>query len=375
MFFLLKRFWVSSLRSTSVRRVGFCIIAGIALGVAALMVTLGVANGFEREYKKGLQHFNAHILVLPDHGLRLSKKVLSKTLGEKAVRITPYLHREALLIHKGKITGIVLKGVEESFEGIRIGASLAKTLGIEGGEVKLLLPDRTNFRKRETRKLAVNGTFSTGMYEFDSQFAMVSLKTLASLSSNNSSRYGYEILLKDPEEAESLGERLEEELGPFISVRNWIELNRPLFEAIRLEKWAFRILMGFMIFAASLNLISALLLSIFRKTGTLSVLKVLGLSPKKIRLLFAGEGLLLGSIGLSAGLLIGRGLIYIFQHASLVPIDPSVYFLDRLPLDLPEKDIFIIAVFTLLLIGITVWMAARGALTIPMREGLHRGGN
>ncbi|MDZ4224652.1 MAG: ABC transporter permease, partial [bacterium] len=305
--FLLRRFWWRFTLPLSVRRMQRIVVAGIAIGVAALLMSLSVTQGFERDYKKALLSFNAHLMVLPVEERGVSKEEIAK--GIDAESITPYLYREALLIHKGRIKGVVLKGQNlpagqagtedrRPKDEIVLGGALAQTLGVQKGEtVRLLLPNGRDISAKNVKEIKVGETFQSGLYEFDSQFALLDIETLQNFFSLPKDFQGYEIRISDPEQAPLVAEKLEEMLGPLVTVENWIDINRPLFEALRMERWLFWILMGLMVFAAALNLIGAVLLSIFRRLKTTSILRALGVPPWKTRLLFTLQGFLLGLLG------------------------------------------------------------------------------
>lgn len=381
--FLARRFWWRGCRTRPVRVMQMMIVAGVGVSIAALILTLGVAQGFEKEYKKGLFDFNAHVTVLPSEGISFTREVFEERLSgqgfpvDAIVEMTPYLYREVLLIRQGVIKGAILKGVPREKlpsaarpGAILLGKGLAKKLS-PSPELKLLIPEGETVNEKNVKTVAFGGVFESGIYEIDSQFALIELKELQELFQVPESFYGFEIRLKDPEKAPLVATILKEEMGPWVEVQDWVELHRPLFEAVRLEKWVFRILMGLMVFVASLNLIGVILLTIFRKKRTIAVLQSLGLAPGRIRLLFAGEGVFLGTAGVAFGALVGSLLLWVMERFSLVSIDPQIYFLEKLPAVFQSSSVFIIAAFGLLLIGVASWRGAKEVLDLPVREGLH----
>lgn len=353
------------------------VISGISLSIAALVVMLSVLRGFETEYQKSLLDFNAHVVIPPQEGLEISEEKIRSAIPSEALKkVEPFLYREALLIHGGKIRGVVLKGAPsrkskiQNF-GITLGKSLAEKLGEDVKQVKLMIPKNTQLTSKDILTLPVTGTFQTGLYEFDSQFALISLTELQKLFGLSENVYGFEIQLTDAGQAPAIARKLEEKLGPAVLVQHWIDLNRPLFEAIQLEKWAFRILLGLMIFVAALNLVAAVLLAIFRKKRMIAVLQSLGASPRLILKLFMLHGLRLGSLAVFLGVILGLCVIFLLQTAAKISIDPEVYFLQTLPAALDWGNFFIVAAFGLFLVCILSFIAAGGALRWNLREGLH----
>lgn len=349
------------------------VIAGISLSIAALLVMLAVLRGFENEYQKSLLDFNAHVVIPPQEGLEISEEKIRAALPPQALKkIEPFLYREALLIHDGKIRGVILKGLRSgASDALVLGKALAEKLGEDIQQVKLMIPKSAQLTSKDILKLPVNGTFQTGLYEFDSQFALLPLTELQKLFGLSEKIYGFEIQLTDAQLAPQMAQRLEENLGPAVLIQHWVELNRPLFEAIQLEKWAFRILLGLMIFVASLNLIAAVLLAIFRKKRMIAILQSLGAAPSQILKLFFLHGLRLGGAAVLGGMILGLCVIFLFRTFAKIAIDPEIYFLKTLPAALDWGNFFIVAAFGLFLVCILSFIAAGEVLRWNLREGLH----
>ncbi|MDO8494023.1 MAG: FtsX-like permease family protein, partial [Deltaproteobacteria bacterium] len=271
-----------------------------------------------------------------------------------------------------KIRGAVLKGVENSQggEGILMGSALANEFGLEeGGSVSLLL----DYAKQRKEKLPVTGLFKTGLFEIDDNFAILDLKTIAKLFPGIEKNIGLEIWLDDPFQADKVAQNLREEF-PALDIRDWMELNQPIFSAFTLEKWFFRIFIGLMVFVAAMNLVGAVLLSIFQRKPEIAILRVLGQSPRKICLLFAVEGFYLGGIAIAAGTFGALIFLWCLQRYSLVAIDPEIYFLERLPVALHWPELVALLLSCLaLVVFISRWVAGR-VKNLPLREGLHKVG-
>ena len=392
--FLSRRFLWKQQASRSVKVMRGMIVLGIALSVAALVTALSVTAGFERDYKKGLLSFNAHVLILPGEGEKLSAKEVQEAFAQiglpnlNLVSLTPYLFREALLIHKGVIKGVILKGIPRGKDEMVLGAALAKMLGVGEGEgrsadhgpwtmdqkqemVKLLIPKGKEISDKNIKRLKVGGVFRSGLYEFDSQFAWVDIEQLKKLFGLPLDYQGYELKISNPDLAPELAEELEKKLGPLVSVQNWVALNQPLFQALELEKWVFRILMGLMVFVSSLNLIGVVLILIFRNQKTIAILRALGWPKRQIQTLFMGQGMALGLLGITIGVIVGVVFVFSLQYFQWIPLDPEIYFLEKLPVDMRPLTVVMIALFGLFLVWQASWLAAKRALTIPIREGLH----
>lgn len=380
-FFLMKRFWWRSDSPTSLRTIQRIVLLGVALSAVGMLLSSGMIRGFEREYQKRILDFNAHLLVAPDRHFPVTEEKLREALSAleslrgETYQVNPYLMRETLFIHQGKIRGVVLKGMPLEKEGILLGKALAEKMGWQEGEkIKVMIPKGEEPLAHAIQKQPIAGTFESGIYEIDSQFALIDFKALQELFALPKEETGFEIKISQPTRAPQVAKELQEHLGPFASVQSWVDLNRPLFEALTLEKWAFRILMGFIVLVAAFNLIGAILLSIFRKRKSIAMLSALGLPPKQVRFLFASQGLFLGMGGLLFGVFLSLILSTLLHSLFPVAIDPEVYFLDRLPMAVEWKNIFMIAVWSFLLIGIASWWATQTILKLSIREGLHEPG-
>jgi len=388
-----------SLTQGSSRVMRWMVMTGIALSVASLTIALAVTAGFEKDYKNALLNFNAHILILPSEEQTLTKESIEKGFQEAKIpdvqllSVSPYLYREALLIHEGKLKGVILKGTSsEKFQipnpkfqinsksqvpnksEIVLGKALAQNLNFDSTKqdsIKVLIPLGKEVSAKNTKRLVVGSTFQSGLYEFDSQFALMNLQDLQQLFNLSPSFHGFELRIDQPEMAPFVKIALEKTLGDNVGIQDWVEINSDLFQALQMEKWVFRIIMGLMIFVSSLNLIGAVLLNVFRRRKTIAILQALGLSPFQIRQLFTTQGFLLGAIGILSGLVLGLCIVSGLNRFHWVSLDPQIYFLEKLPVSVEPFTIFIIALASLLLVWQTSWIAAGRALTIPIREGLH----
>lgn len=381
---LAKKFWWQRNLPRPVKVMHTLILSGISLSVATLMVTLGVAGGFKHDFQKALLQFHAHLTILPEGGVSLSAEELRKVLAKEGLEkeitaIEPYLYREVLMIHKGVIKGVVLKGIPMethdsqlmTHDGLILGKALAEKLGEQNLKaVKVLIPKGQQITAKDTIRLQVAGTFHSGLYEIDEQFALIDLEQLQKLFGLSSKTKGFEIKFRDPAVAIPAGEKLKEAF-PSLLIQNWAELNQPLLEAFALEKWFFWILIGFMVTVSGLNLVGAILLNIFRKKKVLAILQTLGMGRRSVRSLFAVEGVVLGLIGITIGLGLGSGVLFLLQSVPIITIDPEVYFLEKLPIHLAWTEGFQVALFSFLLVlGTSLWVSSRVA-EIPIREGLH----
>ena len=364
----MKTLWFIQRRWSQIGFMQTLAVTGVGLSVAAWLFCQSIVAGFNREYTRSLLEFNADVMLMSADEKWFDLD--STGLPPEVISQTPFLYREALLIKEGRIQGVVLKGKNLPGLGAHetlLGKALAEQLQIGQfpAEVTLMLPDKT------IQKLKATGTFETGLYEYDSQFAMMHLASLQSLFKEPKALTGWELKLDNPAHSEAVMDGLREQYPETIDITDWRGLNRDLFEALSLERGMFRIFMGLLVAIASLNMIATVVLHLFRRRQSVAVLRALGLPLWRVRLLFTLQGILLGTLGGGAGLGLS-GIAGVLQEKwHWLKLDPEIYFIDHLPMDF-SFVLGVAAVFgTLALCGAASWWAAGGSKKMSLREGLH----
>lgn len=400
LFFFIRYFW-KNLRRASLKKMHFLIGFGIFLSVATLLITLSAMNGFDRVYQEGILKFHPHVTLPPEDlnplPLTAFETILNhnEKLKSSVQSVAPYLYREGLLARQGVIKGVILKGLslpKPFFKGgIVLGEVLAEKLGVpktkrdfkpilqhlnfapleEESFVKLFVHRGEEVSSKNMVSLKVLGVFKSGLYELDSEFALISLDELQNLFQLRENVYGLEIALKNPRDAKEFVNILNAEFADTRTIRSWEEDHQALFDALQMEKWMFRILIGFMIVVSILNLVGTILLAIFQKKHVIAILRALGLSKREVRGLFAFEGIFLGGLGLVLGCGVASIFILILKRFQWIAIDPQVYFLDKLPFSFSLWDSGILFILCLGWIVFVSWWSAKQAITISIREGLH----
>lgn len=375
MFFLLQKLFWQSKSQPAIRWMSLIVVIGLAFGVAVLIVTQAMVSGFESQYTAGLLNFNGHLTIPPEERNDFDQKRLeaifkTEKVEDQILSVTPYLYKEVLGVYGGKIKGIVLKGVEQTEERFLLGKTLAEELGVHDQPLRLMIPDKSHAGYR-FEKIKVGGTFEVGLHEYDSQFGMISLEALQKLFLLPKNYYGFEIKLKDPNQVEKIQSLLSIYLAPFGEVQSWKELHRPLFEALHLERWAFRIVLGLMIVVAGLNLVGLIVLKVFQRKRMQAILRALGLSKRRVATLFRIDALVCGAAGIFLGIVLGLLLVVGLSHYQVIRIDPSIYFISSIPFQLDPGSIFVVAVVSLLLVWLIALLSTKRSLKMGIREGLH----
>lgn len=328
----------------------------------------------------------------------VNKIVQILKLSQKGiVGVNPFIYREGLLIYKGQIRGVVVKGVDpagakavsnmkisllpppgsggsDEPAPIILGLRLAGDMGIKAGErVRLMLPEHWQEKSAKGfEEFRVISTFETGMYDFDSQFILLNLKTAQKIFNAPDTVSGVEIKLDDWKKSPLFATRIGKEFSYPLYATHWQELNRSLFEAVKLERLMFIIIMGALVVVAAFNIIGTVMLRILYKTSDISILRALGMDIKNIEKIFVMQGMIVGFIGTALGMAVALILIWSITKFEWVTIPPEIYLLPTLPVCISWTAGVMIAAFSLMVCWLTSVVASKKVLELPIVRGLHR---
>lgn len=373
------------------------------MGVAALITTLSVMNGFQADIQKKIVGAQAHLTIYgvrDKEGLVEVEDVLKKDPDVAA--FAPFALGQAILTLRDRTTGVVLKGLDPKREfsvnelgktlregswdgitdegkvpGIVLGEELAHAIGAWLEEEVVLVSPKSVATPLgllpKMQKFRVVGLLHTGYYEYDSTTAYASLDAANKFFGVKAGATGMGVRLKKIDLAPSAGKRLQRALGPGKAVRTYQQMNQTLFAALKLEKAVMFIILTLIILVASLNIASTLILRSVEKTRDVGLLKAMGASPGMIRRIFLAEGFLIGATGLAGGLLLGFLLCWVIRTFPIVELPADIYYLSRVPVDIQPLDVLAVTVvgFLLCLLA-TLYPAARAAKSDPV-EAIHYG--
>ncbi len=367
-------------------------LLGVAFGVAALEVALGVTSGLMKEYKRAILSFNSHLILMKADEIANAEEVGAsfknfRALGNVA-GWTPFIYREGLLVSGSKVKGIVLKGVDfekysdlsrmkiRFFPGntageattlptIILGQALADDLQLspeaspEERTLRILFPRGLPSDKSLTdaiRSFRVGGTFTSGLHEYDSSFAFLSLQEAQTFFQTKGRVSGLEIWLEDPDGAEVWAESLRKAFDYPYVVMTWRDLNENVFRALETERTIFFIIMAVLIAVASLNVMGTLTMLLLEKRKEVAILRALGLTWSRLRKIFLFDGLLIGSAGVAAGLLMGLGVLFFLETWQPIHLAPEVYFVSQVPVEYARRNFVLVvsAAFVILFVGCEV---------------------
>lgn len=388
--------------------IGWVALIGLILGVTAQVVALSILGGFERHFTDSILSFNADLVLLRDGEISNPDLVRGQLLDYEKQGVkssTPFLYREGLIAHHSKIKGFVIKGVESSsftnvynlniklyskqsnlgntseihvldaateagVTPVLLGSDLAEYLGVTEQDpiVSILLP-KGDIQKisdpKQFRKFKVVGTFSSGLYEFDSQFALMGLGSAQAFFEVPGVVTGYEMKVAELEKASQIAEAMAKDFSFPYQALSWDELNAEIFQALKLEKKLFFIIMGLIVIVAAANLIGLVVILISEQSKEISILKVMGMKNKILQRIFTFQGLFLAFIGIGAGCGLGYLAADFLAKHSFIRLAKEVYLVSELPVALSGQTLLWVFAFGSLSAYLATRLAARRVL------GLH----
>lgn len=355
-------------------------IGGVMLGVMAMMVVLAVMTGFGADIKKKILGMNAHIRIMSRTGTMSEPAALSKKIqsmeGVKAA--TPFIHTQIMFRSGSRASGAILKGVDpeqadevldfksstrsngfqvlaepstetDTRAGVILGKELASALGVNRGDslfaVSALGTSLTPFGTRvpHMKRLTVVGLFDSGMYDYDSSFAFVSIRSAQKLLRLDQAVHGIEVKIEDIYRADEISEKVLNLLGSGYWAQDWMQMNKNFFSALKLEKVVMFIILVLIVLVAAFNIISTLIMMVMEKRKDIAILKSMGATAKSIMRIFMMEGLIIGLIGTLLGLAGGGIICFLLQRYEFIKLPSDVYYISTLPVRVQGLDVILVA--------------------------------
>lgn len=379
-------------------------VCGVALGVAALIVVIGVMNGFTKDLRDKILGVNAHVIVSAfTGGLREHKAIedICRTVPG-VTGVTPFVYSEVMLSASGGVKGVVLRGIDpgtadqvlsltkdmvagsvkdladkDGMPGVVIGAEMAKRLGLSvGAMVNLLSPTGTQSAVGFTPKVRVfrvAGIFRTGMFEYDATLGYVTVEAARNLLGfKDDIVTGLEVRLADVYKAGDVSETLRVKLHDYpIYVRNWQEMNANLFAALELEKTAMFIILAMIVLVGSFSIVTMLVMLVMQKTKDIAVLMSMGADEGMVRRIFMYQGSFIGAVGTALGYGIGIPVALLLKKYQFIKLPSDVYPVDYLPVRLELLDMTLIGVAALALCFLSTLYPARRASALKPSDALR----
>lgn len=419
--------WFVALRYLKARRkqafislITLISIAGVTVGVMALIVVIAVMAGFEAHLKEKILGVTSHIVVrsierpierpdvlqkelvglsLPPTGFwaSLLNKIGMWDADARVVAATPMILMQGLLSSDINVYGTLIRGVDpktissvmdvgkviqgrglDALENadpnrpppIVVGKELARNLGLYiGKNVRIALPTGTITPMGtlpKIRNFTVVGITSTGVYEYDSNLAFVHIDEAQRLLGLQDQAHLIELKVSDIYQTDRLSALIQQRIGNGFLVLDWQKLSRNLFSAMKLEKLAMFIILTLIVIVAAMNIISTLILMVMDKNQDIAILKAMGATDRQILRIFIYNGLMVGLIGTFLGVIGGITLCNVLKRYKFISIPSEVYYTDSLPILLNIQDVIVIALSAVIIcFGATIYPAKQAARVNP----------
>jgi lipoprotein-releasing system permease protein len=366
-------------------------IAGVVVGVMALIVVLAVMSGFEKTLKEKILGTQAHLVVLEatQGGMDGYEEVMRKVEEVKGVvSAAPFIVSQVMLSSESNVFGVVLKGIDpdrvgkvtelatnlkagrledlkKSKEGeppgIILGVELSKHLSVSlNDDIQVISPLGTMTpmgMMPKMKRFRVEGIFYSGMYEFDNTMAYVSIKSAQKFFGMGDRVSGIEIKTNDIYNVRKIGTEIRRKLGFPFWTKDWMEMNRNLFSALRLEKIAMFIILILIVLVAAFNIISTLIMVVMEKNKDIAILKSMGAPSRSILKIFIIEGGVIGVVGTILGTILGLGAAFNLEKITgfvenlfgFKILSSDVYYIDKLPSQVNPFDVAMIVMTAILI--------------------------
>lgn len=395
------RYLKAKRKQTFVSLITLISIAGVMVGVTALIVVIAVMNGFKEDLRDKILGVTSHVVISRfDGNISKYQEVRAKVGEVSGVNAaTPFIYTQVMISSRKAISGAVLRGIEpktaskvinlpknlragsleeleaenkpegmRSTPGIILGNELARNIGALRGEPVTVISPLGRLtplgRVPRSQTFRVAGIFDSGMYEYDSTIAYVSLWAAQRFLGIGDRVTGIEVRVDDIYAADRVARAIGKALGgyPYWS-RDWMRMNKNLFSALKLEKIVMFIILTLIILVAAFNIVGTLIMVVIEKTRDIAILKSMGATRRSIMKIFMIEGAVIGLVGTLLGLLGGYTLCTLLATYKFIELPSDVYYISTLPVRMNPLDVALIAVaaivITLAASVYPAWQASR----------------
>ncbi len=425
--FIALRYLRARRRQAAVSVITAIAVAGISLGVAALVVAQALITGFRADVRDKILQGTAHINLLKEDnsGIENYRELVERVSAAPGVSAaSATIYAQVLLSANGRQEYAVLKGVdlnsprdadevfstviagdpgrlknappnrppgpasadqgetgqganEEALEGIILGKQLAQAMALRVDDVVTAISSQTRLtpaglqpRPRYTR-FRVVGVFSSGLYEYDAKWAYITLPAAQRVKGSGDAAEFIQMKVADIYAVKETGRRVREIAGPGFATTDWQELNRPLFAALQLQHHVVYVFFALLIAIAALNIITTLTMMVIEKNRDIAILRAQGSTPRSIRRIFMLQGLVIGLVGAALGLLLGLGLGWMANHYQLISIQAEIYSVSHITLKVEWVDCAAVAILAVAICLLATIYPARTAARLTPVEALR----
>jgi lipoprotein-releasing system permease protein len=380
-------------------------IAGVAAGVASLIIALAITNGMRRDLQDKLLSSTAHVRLMrvAADGIRGWRELTERLEHLPHVKAaSPGLYEQVLISNGARSYGVLIEGIvpqqerqvsnllstitlgsvaaldprpqksgqDQAPQPIVLGYDLADSIDARVGSTVLVTSPQGELTPfgliPKYQRFQVVGIFHSGFYQYDQSMAFTSLAAAQRLYGEPDVVSVISFKVDDLDRADQIGRSIEQAAGPGFLTTNWMEENRPLFRALRLEQIVTFIVIGLIVCVAALNILTALTMMVMEKTRDIAVMMSFGVKPRQVRLIFLLQGLLIGVTGTLLGLVAGYGLSWLGGHYRFIHLSAEVYSIDYLPFAARWTDGLIVAAvaFAVSLLA-TLYPSSSAARVLP----------
>tara|TARA_B100000745_G_scaffold62541_1_gene36947 strand:+ start:5272 stop:6468 length:1197 start_codon:yes stop_codon:yes gene_type:complete len=387
-FYLSTRYLRTAQKGSFTRVAGVLSVAGLSVGISALLITLFILNGFEKVISKKIADFDGHIRVKHYLNYPIPSEILEMDSilfhYKETVSQSRFIQKPALL-RKGKVAeGIIVEGIEPdrvefindilvsgrndiSGNQIVIGERLANQVNISIGDKIVLFDLATlNGSNKRLKQFVVAGFFHSGMLEYDNHMIYMNLEQADRLFHMNEKVSGQILRLSESKWANELSEFLKKDLAYPYMVMTWKEKNRSLFKWMDIQRWPILFIFSLIAMVGLVNIISALAMIVLDKTRQIGILKSLGVSHTGLRQLFLFYGFMIGLAGAIIGSFLALLLAWMQNNFKIITLPEDIYFMDFIPMDVSIFDVFSIAIISIVCaIFAAIWPTVRAERIEP----------
>ncbi|MBW2099905.1 MAG: lipoprotein-releasing ABC transporter permease subunit [Deltaproteobacteria bacterium] len=393
-------------------------IAGVAVGVMALIVVIAVMTGAESYFKSRILGVESHVMLMK-HGQDFSnyRTILENLENIEGVEsASPFVYSQVMLRSSYGVSGAVLRGVDPESDGqlpgtydkvplqnllrkdhvntdqddetitlipgIVLGKELAENLGVMKGDLVYLISSRGMIspigHMPAMKRFKVAGVFESGLYEYDASLAYIHLRDAQKILRMKDSVTGIGVRVADIYNAGNMAEQIVSQLNrkhksSSYWARDWMQMNKNLFSALKLEKKAMFIILILIVLVAAFNITSSLIMMVMEKRKDIAILKAMGATGRNIRKIFVFKGMVIGSVGTIIGMCLGFVLCSLLKHYKFIELPGEIYYFTRLPVQLEALDVLLIGGAAMLICFVSTLYPAHRASKVNPVEAIRYG--
>jgi lipoprotein-releasing system permease protein len=400
--FVALRYLLAKRKQAFISVISFISILGVLVGVMAVLIALALMTGLQGELRDRIVGSSAQVYVFKVGGMPdVPAEIVKLKTVPRVVGVAPAVLGKGILTAGADRTApVTIKGIDVSLEpsvtdirkamragrldaihaapdepdGIVLGVDLAKSLDVQVGDlVRLITPDLILTplgTMQHIRAFKVVGTFSLGLFEFDSEYGLIDLPVAERVFGKDVQKF-LEVRVDDMFASSQVAADIPKRLGEEYATQDWREMNKSLFSALWLEKMAIAVTIGLIIMVAALNIVASLILLVMEKNHDIAILKTMGAPASSIRRIFLLQGVIIGLVGTGGGTLLGVALIYVLDRFRLIHVPIDVYQISYIPFTLLPLDLLTVVTAAMLICLLATLYPSRQAAKLDPAQALR----